>query len=91
MIQNAMTETPDLLASLNGKPLYRPKRIFVVTDSRTFSAAFHYAFYLAKMGAEVVGVPSGQAPNTFMEVTPFKLPYTGLTGSISSKLPKLAY
>ena len=86
MIQNAMTETPDLLASLNGKPLYRPKRIFVITNSWTFSAAFHYAFYLAKMGAEVVGVPSGQAPNTFMEVTPFKLPYTGLTGSISNTM-----
>ncbi len=86
MLQNAMTETPDLLHSLNGKPLYRPKQIFVITDPHTNSAAFHYAFYLGKMGATLVGVPSSQAPNTFMEVTPFKLPYTGLVASSSNTM-----
>lgn len=86
MLQNAMTETPDLLYSLNGKPLYRPKQIFVITDPHTNSAAFHYAFYLGKMGATLVGVPSSQAPNTFMEVTPFKLPYTGLAASASNTM-----
>lgn len=86
MLQNAMTETPDLLQSLNGAPLYRPKKIFVITDPHTNSAAFHYAFYLEKMGATLVGVPSSQAPNTFMEVTPFKLPYTGLVASSSNTM-----
>ncbi len=75
---------PAPVADLDGKPVYSPERVFVITDDGTFSAAFHYAFYLWKMGATVVGVPSAQAPNTFMEVTPFKLPYTGLTGSISN-------
>lgn len=86
MLQNAMTETPELLKSLNGAPLYRPKQIFVITDPHTNSAAFHYAFYLGKMGATLVGVPSSQAPNTFMEVTPFKLPYTGLVASASNTM-----
>lgn len=86
MLQNIMSETPDLLQSLNGTPLYRPKQIFVMTDSHTNSAAFHYAFYLGKMGATLVGVPSSQAPNTFMEVTPFKLPYTGLVASSSNTM-----
>ena len=86
MLRNALTETPELLRSLDGMPLYQPKQIFVVTDPNTNSAAFHYAFYLWKMGAALVGVPSSQAPNTFMEITPFKLPYTGLAASISNTM-----
>lgn len=86
MLQNTFTETPELLQSLGGAPLYRPKQIFVITDPHTNSAAFHYAFYLWKMGATLVGVPSSQAPNTFMEITPFKLSYSGLTASISNTM-----
>ncbi|MCZ4695845.1 peptidase S41 [Ancylomarina euxinus] len=70
----------------DGKPLYEPKNIYVLTNDRTFSAAFHYAYYLWKMGATVVGVPSCQAPNTYMETTPFTLPLTKLNGSISNHL-----
>lgn len=36
------------------------------------------------MGAKVVGEPSRQAPNTFMESTPYSLPYTKMRGSISN-------
>ncbi len=85
-ISNAMSERKDLLQKLNGKPVYTPKKIFVITNSGTFSAAFHFAFYLWKMGATVVGVPTSQAPNTFMELTPYRLPLTGVTGSISNAL-----
>lgn len=88
-LQNCITETPELLQSLNGQPLYRPNRIFVITDPNTNSAAFHYAFYLWKMGATLVGVPSSQAPNTFMEVTPFQLPYTNLEASSSNTMQQL--
>lgn len=38
------------------------------------------------MGAKVVGLPSGQAPNTYMEQTLFKLPRTGIEGQISNCL-----
>lgn len=62
------------------------KQIFVITESQTNSAAFHYAFYLWKMGAKLVGVPSSQAPNIFMEITPLKLSYTGLTASVSNTI-----
>lgn len=41
-----------------------PERVYVPTDAGTYSAAFHYAFYLWKMGATIVGVPSSQALNT---------------------------
>jgi len=71
---------------LDGDAIYRPEHIYVVTNAGTFSAAFHYTFMLWKMGATVVGIPSGQAPNTFMEVTQFNLPNTGLECSVSNAL-----
>lgn len=75
-----------LLADRGGMPMYTPEKIYVVTDEGTFSAAFHYAFYLSKMGAEITGETSSQAPNCYMEVTPFTLPLTGLSGSISNAM-----
>lgn len=85
-INSTMSASRDLLRSLDGKPLYRPAHIYVITDGGTFSAAFHYAFYLSRMGATIVGLTSGQAPNTYMEQTLFKLPYTGIEGQISNCL-----
>ena len=74
------------LEKQNGQPLYKPENIYVLTDARTFSAAFHYTFYLWKMGVKIVGVPCRQAPNTFMEGTWFNLPYTGAQCSISNSI-----
>lgn len=85
-IEGCMSSVKEELRAQQGAAVYTPKEVFVVTNERTFSAAFHYAFMLWKMGATVVGVPSSQAPNTFMEQTLFKLPYTGLEGSISNSI-----
>lgn len=74
------------LRSLNGIPLYQPENVCVVTDNGTFSAAFHYAFYLSRLGAVVAGETSSQAPNCYMETTPFTLPLTGLSGSVSNSM-----
>jgi hypothetical protein len=79
----------EYVKDLDGKPLYSPEKIFVATDESTFSAAFHYAYFLWKMGATIVGVPSRQAANSFMEITPFELPLTKLTGSISCAFQQL--
>ena len=76
----------NIIEAQNGEPIYTPEEIYVVTDVQTFSSAFHTAYMLWKMGAKVVGVTSGQAPNTFMEVTRFKLPNTGLECSASNSL-----
>ena len=83
-IQDCMSDTKPELEKQQGKPVYTPEHIYVVTDEWTFSAAFHYTYYLWKMGATIVGVPTMQAPNTFMEQTSFQLPYTRLNGSISN-------
>lgn len=72
------------LAALGGEPVYTPARVVVLCDAGTFSAAFHFMVYLRAMGARVVGVPSGQSPNAFMQQTPFTLPHSRLRGSISS-------
>jgi hypothetical protein len=72
------------LEALDGKPIYTPKKVVVLCDTGTFSAAFHMMAYLRDMGATVLGVPSSQSPNTFMETTEFKLPESGLRGSISN-------
>lgn len=74
------------LQALDGKPIYTPKRIVVLCDPGTFSAAFHMMAYLKDMGATVIGVPSSQSPNAFMESTEFKLPESGLRGSISNSV-----
>lgn len=85
-VDNGMSSGKEGLRALNGVPIYTPSRLYVLTDEKTFSAAFHYAFYLWKMGATIVGVPSRQAPNTYMEQTPFELPYTHVKGSISNAM-----
>lgn len=85
-INGCMSSVKDKLMAQQGQPVYKPKHVYVLTDPGTFSAAFHYAFFLWKMGATIVGVTSSQAPNTYMEVTGFELPRTGLRGSISNTL-----
>jgi hypothetical protein len=72
------------LEALDGKPLYTPSKVVVLCDPNTFSAAFQATFILHEMGAKLVGVPSAQSPNAFMEATEFVLPETGVKGYISN-------
>lgn len=86
VIDSYMCLDKEPLRAQAGEPLYRPEHVYVVTNEGTFSAAFHFAYMLWKMGATVVGVPSAQAPNTYMEVTPFTLPHTGIECSVSNSI-----
>ncbi len=71
---------------LQGVPLYQP-HVIVLCSPATFSAAYHFMYFLAQIGgATVAGVPAAQAGNTFMEVTPFELPHTKISGSFSNAL-----
>jgi hypothetical protein len=72
------------LNSLGGTAVYTPRHVVVLVNPGTFSAAFHMMMYLRAMGAKVVGVPSSQSPNAFMEQTEFTLPESKLRGSISN-------
>lgn len=64
---------------------YTPKNIVAITSAQTFSSAFWLLSGLFKLGAKVVGTPSGQAPNTFSDQYPFKLKNTGLTLHVTCK------
>ena len=86
MIEQMASSVKDKLMAQHGKPVYTPEHVYVLINPTTYSAAFHYAFFLWKMGATVVGLPSKQAPNTYMEATPFELPRTKLKGNISNSL-----
>ncbi|MDL2212550.1 hypothetical protein LJC72_09345 [Bacteroides sp. OttesenSCG-928-D19] len=72
--------------NLHGIPVYKP-HVIVLCSPQTFSAAYHFIYYLTEIGhATVVGVPSRQAGNSFMETTAFKLPHTKIEGSISNSV-----
>ena len=86
MIEEMTSSVKDKLMAQHGKPVYTPEHVYVLINPTTYSAAFHYAFFLWKMGATIVGLPSKQAPNTYMEATPFELPRTKLKGNISNSL-----
>ncbi len=59
--------------------------ILVLTSPTTFSAAYHFTYFLRKLGkAHIVGVASRQAGNSFMETTPIVLTESQLKGSISN-------
>ncbi len=72
----------DLVRSLEGRPVYSPE-VLVLVDPSTFSAAYHFAYRVWHLGAKIVGVPSSQAGNAFVDVTPFELPRSKLGGSIA--------
>jgi hypothetical protein len=60
-------------------------KIFVLTSPQTFSAAYHFSYFLKKLGrTKIIGVASRQAGNSFMETTNITLPNTKITGSISN-------
>jgi hypothetical protein len=65
---------------------YEPENLVVVTTAGTMSSAFAGGAGLADMGADVVGVPSGQAPLSFGEAVEVELPNTGLSVDIAGSM-----
>src|SRR5262245_2242327 len=62
-----------------------PGGIYVIIGRRTFSAAMNLASMMeTHTDAIFVGEATGSRPNFYGEDTPFTLPYSGLSGSISS-------
>ena len=63
--------------------LYCPERVIILTRPWTFSAGFGIAIRLYRMGAFLVGTPSGQAPNSGGNAIKWTLDNTGITGRVS--------
>ena len=64
-------------------------RVVVLTSAWTYSAGFDAVALLVRNGATVVGVPSAQAGNCFIDVLRFRLEHSGLAGWISFKWSQL--
>jgi hypothetical protein len=80
------SETFADIAERTGGAVYDPEQLVVVTSARTMSSAFAGAALLSSFGADIVGVPSGQAPRSFGEAVAFELPTTGLELSIAGSM-----
>ena len=75
-------------AERQDEALWTP-HVVVLTAARTYSAAFDVAALLAQAGADVVGVPSAQAGNCFIDMLPYTLAHSGLQGMISHKWSRM--
>jgi hypothetical protein len=64
---------------------YKPERIVVLCSSQTFSSGFDLMTYLYRIGALIVGIPSGQAGNSFGDNRTFELAHSKLWISFSTK------
>jgi hypothetical protein len=71
-------------AARNGEAVWTP-RVVVLTSAWTYSAGFDVVTVLLRNGADVVGVPSAQSGNCFIDVLSFRLEHSGLSGWISFK------
>ncbi len=83
---NSFLNKPLVHELICNKNINQKGQLFVITGRRTFSAAMCLASDLEQnTNAIFVGEPTGSSPNFYGEENNFKLPNSGLTGSISSR------
>jgi len=76
-----------LLSALERSKLNRPGGLFVLIGRRTFAAAQSFATQAERRTqALFAGEPSGSAPNHYGEPRPFRLPSSGLSVTVATKL-----
>ncbi|GIG59768.1 hypothetical protein Lfu02_41400 [Longispora fulva] len=60
-------------------------QVTVLIDAWTYSSGFQLALFLHRMGADTVGVPSGQAGNSSGDTLGFTLPHSRIKARLSAK------
>jgi len=75
----------DEFKSRRNEAVYKPPRIIALSSATTFSAGFNLLTDLHRLGAIIVGVPSGQAGNSFGDVRRFALSKSKIEGTVSTK------
>jgi len=65
---------------------YAPKRILVLSSTKTFSSGFSLLLHLYKRGAQIIGMPSAQSPNCFSDQLNFQLKNSGIKGTVARKI-----
>lgn len=74
-----------LNAIIGNTRINRRGRLFIIIGPKTFSAAQNFATDLARLSeAMFVGEATGSSPNNIGETTLIRLPYSGMTASVSS-------
>lgn len=76
----------DVVETGDHEAAYEPDQLVVAVSTGTMSSGFAGAAELTGLGADLVGVPSGQAPLSFGEAVEEPLPNTGLTVSIAGAM-----
>lgn len=79
----ALGRFADELDGRDHEAYYELSRVAVATTAGTMSSAFGGAALLRELGADLVGVPPGQAPVSFGETVAVELPNTGLTADVA--------
>jgi hypothetical protein len=64
---------------------YHPAKVVVLCNGETFSGGYSLMWWLYQFGAEIVGTPSAQAGNAFLDILTFQLRNSGLRGQVSTK------
>jgi C-terminal processing protease CtpA/Prc len=74
-----------MLEGLSRRPQWK-KHIYVLIGPKTFSSGVMNAIELKeKLGAILLGEPTGGKPNSYGEIEPLKLPNSGITVYYTSK------
>lgn len=76
----------DVVETETHEAAYQPDQIVVAISASTMSSGFAGAAQLTSLGADLVGVPSAQAPLSFGEAVEKTLPNTKLTVSIAGSM-----
>jgi hypothetical protein len=63
---------------------YRPSHVLVLMTPSTSSSGLDMALYLYLCGAELVGTPSAQAPNSWGNLLEWRLTNSGINGEVAS-------
>lgn len=85
-LTRAIARSPTFKAEFarHSQPI-KPSRVVVITSASTYSAGYDLAALLYKQGAVIVGTPSSQAGNCFIDSLFYQLHHSKLSGSISYK------
>lgn len=89
---NGFLNRPIIEQIIKSEKINQKGHLFTIIGRATFSAAMDFAAKLEQQTQTVfVGEPTGSRPNNYGEHNGFKLPYSGLFGSYSSRYFQLGY
>ena len=85
-LENKMSGITTFINILKSKHSpYRPNNVVVLVSEKTYSAGFYIALILKNLGAKLLGTPSSQAGNCYIDTINFQLNNTQLEITVPFK------